>query len=152
MDNFLELSNKTGTEFATIKKHKIPYTAPRPKLCHLKKWSNEQGYGFHLYTQQDNTSLIGRIDPDSPAEATGLKVDDIILEVNFQDVRNKNHKEIVDIIRKGLNINELIQDDEVVLVVADQETKEYYDTFEISISSRLDNILVFETPTRVIHN
>ncbi len=30
----------------------IPDNAPRPRLCHVKKWPNFQGYGFNLHAEK----------------------------------------------------------------------------------------------------
>jgi Na(+)/H(+) exchange regulatory cofactor NHE-RF1 len=60
----------------------LPY-AVRPRLCHLKKWDNFNGYGFNLHAERSKTSQhIGKVDLNSPAESAGLKEGDRIIEVN----------------------------------------------------------------------
>ena len=136
----------------TVKEEKKSVTsaagaeAPRPKLCHLKKWSIEQGYGFHLCSNKSNLNMIGKIDFDSPAEATGLQKNDHIIEINYESIKNKSHYDIVALIRNGLKIDNCINKDEVLILVADNETKSYYDALNIEINSEMKNILKFETP------
>lgn len=122
----------------------------RPRLCHLKKWSIEQGYGFHLYSNNNsNLNLIGNIDFDSPAEATGLKKNDYIIEINNKCIDNKSHEEVVELIRSGVDIEGKIYKDEVIILVIDSETKEYCDQLNIEINSKnMKNILKFVTPAK----
>ena len=38
----------------------VPDDAPRPRLCHVKKWADFQGYGFNLHAEKGKvSSLIG---------------------------------------------------------------------------------------------
>jgi|LakMenEpi03Aug12_release.lakeMendotaPanAssembly.Ray.scaffolds.fasta_scaffold1018026_1 Na(+)/H(+) exchange regulatory cofactor NHE-RF1 len=124
----------------------------RPRLCHLKKWSGKQGYGFDLYSNSNNSSLniIGNIDFDSPAEATGLKKNDYIVEINFKNIKNLNHNQIVDLIRNGIEVEENVYNkDEVIILVIDNEAKEYYDDLNIQVNSKMKNILKFTTPDKL---
>jgi Na(+)/H(+) exchange regulatory cofactor NHE-RF1 len=123
--------------------------APRPRLCHLKKWSKEQGYGLDLCSNKSNQNLIGNIDIDSPAEATGLKKNDNIIEINNESVKNKSHYDLVAIIRKGIEIDGNFLQDEVIILVIDDETKEYYDGLSVEVNSKMDNLLKFKTPDRI---
>ena len=69
---------------------------PQPRLCHVKKWSHFDGYGFNLHAEQNKPGqFIGNIDPGSPAEAAGLKEGDKIVEVNGVNVNQENHKQVV---------------------------------------------------------
>ncbi len=36
----------------------IPDDAPRPRLCHVKKWADFQGYGFNLHAEKGKVSDI----------------------------------------------------------------------------------------------
>lgn len=66
------------------------------KLCELKIWSNFIGYGFNLHAEKGNPShIVGRVDPKSPAEATGMKEGDRILEVNGVSVLDEPHADVV---------------------------------------------------------
>ena len=43
-----------------------------PRLCHLKIWSDFDGYGFDLHVnEQTRVNYVGKIEPGSPAEAAG---------------------------------------------------------------------------------
>lgn len=52
----------------------------RPRLCTMKKGPN--GYGFNLHSDKSKPGqFIRAVDPDSPAEASGLRAQDRIVEV-----------------------------------------------------------------------
>lgn len=35
---------------------------PKARLCHLKKWADFEGYGFHLHTMKDSPGqYIGKV-------------------------------------------------------------------------------------------
>lgn len=52
----------------------------RPRLCIMKKGPN--GYGFNLHSDKSKPGqFIRAVDPDSPAEASGLRAQDRIVEV-----------------------------------------------------------------------
>lgn len=70
------------------------------KLCDLKVWSNFIGYGFNLHAEKGNPShIIGKVDPRSPAEATGMTEGDRILEVNGINVLDESHPDVVKMIK-----------------------------------------------------
>ncbi|KAB0400693.1 hypothetical protein E2I00_008319, partial [Balaenoptera physalus] len=51
----------------------------RPRLCAMKKGPN--GYGFNLHSDKSKPGqFIRAVDPDSPAEASGLRAQDRIVE------------------------------------------------------------------------
>lgn len=57
-----------------------PQRELRPRLCTMKKGAN--GYGFNLHSEKSKPGqFIRAVDPDSPAEASGLRVHDRIVEV-----------------------------------------------------------------------
>ena len=50
---------------------------PQPRLCHIAKVDNFDGYGFNLHAEKNKPGqFIGKIDAESPAEAAGLKEGD----------------------------------------------------------------------------
>jgi predicted metalloprotease with PDZ domain len=56
--------------------------APRPRLCHIVKWPDFDGYGFNLHSEKNRSGqYIGKVDPGSPADAAGLREGDKIVEV-----------------------------------------------------------------------
>lgn len=57
-----------------------PQRELRPRLCAMKKGAN--GYGFNLHSDKSKPGqFIRAVDPDSPAEASGLRAQDRIVEV-----------------------------------------------------------------------
>lgn len=89
----------------------------RPRLCCMKKGPN--GYGFNLHSDKAKPGQYVRaVDPDSPAEASGLKAQDRIIEVNGVCMEGKPHSEVVTAIKVG--------GDETRLLVVDSETDEYF--------------------------
>lgn len=57
-----------------------PQRELRPRLCTMKKGAN--GYGFNLHSDKSKPGqFIRAVDPDSPAEASGLRAQDRIVEV-----------------------------------------------------------------------
>ena len=109
-------------------------SAPQPRLCHVKKWPNFDGYGFTLHSEKNNRGqMIGKIDADSPAEAGGLKPMDKIIEINGVNVTRENHRQVVQRIQSG--------GEETRLLVADKECEEYHDERGMVIKSSLPYIL-----------
>ena len=63
---------------------KLPDNAPRPRLCHVTKWPDFDGYGFNLHAEKSRPGqFIGQVDELSPAEMSGLKEGDRIVEVSL---------------------------------------------------------------------
>lgn len=63
---------------------------PLPKLYHLRRVEG-QNFGFYLQRVTEKQGLeITDVDPWSPAEHSGLKVGDRVLEVNDDYVVNMN--------------------------------------------------------------
>ena len=132
----------------TTARLKLDANAPKPRLCHLKKWPNFQGYGFNLHAERSKMGQhIGKVDANSPAESAGLLEGDRIIEVNYVNISNENHQQVVKRIRNGLPIDpESPEDgklnaDEVVLLVLDHETDEYYKNLNIIVKHDFENVL-----------
>jgi Na(+)/H(+) exchange regulatory cofactor NHE-RF2 len=78
----------------------IPESAPRPRLCHMVKRDNFNGYGFNLHAQKIKPGqFIGIVDAGSPAEVAGLREGDRIIEVNGSNISQENHKQVVERIK-----------------------------------------------------
>lgn len=59
-----------------------PQRELRPRLCTMKRGAN--GYGFNLHSDKSKPGqFIRSVDPDSPAEASGLQAQDRIVEVTL---------------------------------------------------------------------
>ncbi|XP_018090039.1 uncharacterized protein LOC495828 isoform X1 [Xenopus laevis] len=106
-------------ETKVAEKQTIPVTERelRPRLCTMKKGPN--GYGFNLHSDKINPGQFVRaVDPDSPAEQTGLLPMDRIVEVNGVNMIGKQHGDVVAAIKAG--------GDETSLLVVDPETDSYF--------------------------
>nr|XP_004655212.1 Na(+)/H(+) exchange regulatory cofactor NHE-RF1 isoform X1 [Jaculus jaculus] len=89
----------------------------RPRLCNMKRGAN--GYGFNLHSDKSRPGqFIRAVDPDSPAEASGLRAQDRIVEVNGVCMEGRQHGDVVSAIKAG--------GDEAKLLVVDQETDEFF--------------------------
>uniref|UniRef100_A0A8C6X9Q1 Na(+)/H(+) exchange regulatory cofactor NHE-RF1 n=1 Tax=Naja naja TaxID=35670 RepID=A0A8C6X9Q1_NAJNA len=89
----------------------------RPRLCQMKK--GPSGYGFNLHSDKTKPGQYVRaVDPDSPAEASGLQPQDRIIEVNGQCMEGKQHSDVVSAIKSG--------GDETKLLVVDSLTDEFF--------------------------
>ena len=99
----------------------------RPRLCHLRRRADFDGYGFNLHCEKSKVGqYIGKVDANSPAAAAGLREHDRIVEVNFVCVEDQSHKEVVARIKDGVTRNNTQHTDEVILLVVDEATDEYY--------------------------
>ncbi|KAL4648098.1 Na(+)/H(+) exchange regulatory cofactor NHE-RF1-like [Arapaima gigas] len=88
---------------------------PRPRLCVLEKGAN--GYGFHLHGEKGKAGqYIRLVEPDSPAEASGLRAGDRLVWVCGDNVEADSHQQVVSRIRTV--------SDRLELVVVDTETDE----------------------------
>lgn len=86
--------------------------ATEPRLCHVRKMPDFDGYGFNLHAEKGKPGqYIGKVDDGSPAEHAGLKRGDRILEVNGNSIAGETHKQVVARIKER-------PDDAELLVVA----------------------------------
>ncbi|KAM5272664.1 Na(+)/H(+) exchange regulatory cofactor NHE-RF1 isoform 2-T2 [Ctenodactylus gundi] len=89
----------------------------RPRLCFMKRGAN--GYGFNLHSDKSKPGqFIRAVDPGSPAEASGLRAQDRIVEVNGVCMDGKQHADVVSAIKAG--------GEEAKLLVVDRETDEFF--------------------------
>ncbi|XP_043246503.1 Na(+)/H(+) exchange regulatory cofactor NHE-RF1-like [Amphibalanus amphitrite] len=115
------------------RKDSIPDDAPAPRLCELVKWAHFQGYGFNLHSEKGREGqFIGKIDPQSPAEACGLQEGDQIIEVNGVNTSNENHKQVVSRIKT--------HSDHASLLVVDAKAAEYYKKRNIVVNGSMPNV------------
>ncbi|XP_048343960.1 Na(+)/H(+) exchange regulatory cofactor NHE-RF1 [Sphaerodactylus townsendi] len=97
--------------------HAAPPDELRPRLCQMKK--GPSGYGFNLHSDKTKPGQYVRaVDPDSPAESSGLRAQDRIIEVNGLSMEGKQHSDVVTAIKAG--------GDETKLLVVDNLTDEFF--------------------------
>lgn len=117
----------------------ISEDGPAPRLCHLIKWPDFDGYGFNLHGEKSKPGqYIGKVDKDSPAELAGLKANDRILEVNETNISNENHKQVVQRIKAIPN--------ETKLLVMDEKADQYYKARNIVVKGTMPNVMYLKTP------
>lgn len=117
----------------------LPPDAPAPRLCHLIKWVNFDGYGFNLHAEKSRSGqFIGKVDEDSPAQHAGLREGDRIIEVNGVNIAQENHRQVVERIKSIPN--------ETKLLVVDEEADRWYKERKIVVKSTQSNVLVMKTP------
>ena len=72
----------------------------RPRLCHLHKVPDYEGYGFSLCVEKGRRGqFIGNVEPGSPADVAGLRDGDRIVEVNGATVSSDSHRQVSDYTR-----------------------------------------------------
>ncbi|CAF4480932.1 unnamed protein product, partial [Rotaria magnacalcarata] len=121
----------------------------RPRLCHLRRWPDFVGYGFNLHCEKSKLGqFIGKVDEKSPATSAGLRENDRIVEVNFAPIGTENHKQVVQRIKEGVTRNGTKYPDEVILLVVDPQTDEYYKSKSMAIRSSDPNVLKLEAKSR----
>lgn len=117
----------------------LPDDAPCPRLCHLVKWPDFDGYGFNLHAEKTKIGqFIGKVDDDSPAQLAGLREGDKIIEVNFVNISNENHRQVVERIKSITN--------ETRLLVVDDMADKWYRDRKLVIRSSQPNVICYRTP------
>lgn len=82
---------------------------PEPRLCHVRKVADFDGYGFNLHAEKGKPGqYIGKVDEGSPAEVAGLHRGDRILEVNGHSIAGETHKQVVARIKERPDDAELL--------------------------------------------
>nr|KAG5691395.1 hypothetical protein BaRGS_003767 [Batillaria attramentaria] len=105
-----------------------------PRLCHIVRWSDFNGYGFNLHAEKGKAGqYIGKVDEGSPAEAAGLKQGDRIVEVNGVNIGVENHQQVVGRIKAG--------GEETRLLVVDAETDQLYKDEKKVVKGDLPEVL-----------
>lgn len=71
-----------------------------PRLCQVSKRDDFDGYGFNLHAEKGRPGqYIGKVDESSPAESSGLRQGDRIIEVNGINIGSETHKQVVERIK-----------------------------------------------------
>ncbi|XP_058059883.1 uncharacterized protein LOC131210625 [Anopheles bellator] len=81
---------------------------PSVRILHIPR-QNDGSCGFHLTRSKwDPYPWVSGVDADSPAEVTGLKVGDCVLEVNNEDVLGMRIAEVAALVRAKADIVTLL--------------------------------------------
>lgn len=133
---------KTSFKRETASLKLLPH---QPRVVVIKKGSN--GYGFYLRAgPEQKGQIIKDIEPGSPAEAAGLKNNDLVVAVNGESVEALDHDGVVEMIRNG--------GDQTTLLVLDKEADRIYSLARFSPllycqSQELPNGSVKEAPAPI---
>ncbi|XP_075539833.1 Na(+)/H(+) exchange regulatory cofactor NHE-RF2-like [Dermacentor variabilis] len=105
-----------------------------PRLCHLVRWPEYDGYGFKLLSAEPrHLPRVTAVEFGSPAEAAGLRVNDTVVEVNDASLEGLAHQEAVRLVKSIPN--------EAHLLVVDDETAAWYKRHGIAIRGDLPNVV-----------
>ncbi|KAG7268186.1 hypothetical protein CRUP_029801, partial [Coryphaenoides rupestris] len=100
----------------------------KPRLCRMAK--SESGYGFHLHGERGKSGqYIRRVEPASPAEASGLRAGDRVVQVNGENVERETHHQVVQRI-KAL-------EGETRLLVVDRKTDELLRSLRLTATEEM---------------
>uniref|UniRef100_A0ABM5F0K7 Na(+)/H(+) exchange regulatory cofactor NHE-RF n=1 Tax=Pogona vitticeps TaxID=103695 RepID=A0ABM5F0K7_9SAUR len=111
----------------------------RPRLCPMRK--GETGYGFHLHGEKGKSGqFIRKVEPDSPAEAAGLRAGDRVVEVNGVNVEKETHHQVVQRIKAV--------ESETRLLVVDKETDEHLRSLQLTCTEEMVHTGIVANPER----
>ncbi|KAL1278714.1 hypothetical protein QQF64_025387, partial [Cirrhinus molitorella] len=90
----------------------------------------ENGYGFHLHGEKGKTGqYIRKVERASPAEASGLRAGDRVVEVNGENVERETHHQVVQRIKAV--------EHETRLLVVNRETDEYFRSLRLTCTEEM---------------
>ncbi len=117
-------------------------TVHTSRLCHVIKVEDFDGYGFNLHAEKGKQGqYIGKVDDGSPAERSGLKQGDRIIEVNGVNIGNETHKQVVQRIKAIAS--------EVQLLVVDPSVPVNKDNRIIEQTNGSSTVAGIDTPDNV---
>lgn len=79
------------------------------RLCRIRIWTNYDGLGFQLESLSKPPHIVQLVEPYSPATVGGLKISDVILSVNNQDVSSSDYNQVISIINTTRKKNGFIE-------------------------------------------
>lgn len=79
------------------------------RLCRLCSWPNYNGLGFNLENTNPPPHIIRSIESNSPASAAGLRILDVLLAVNNQDVSAADYRTTSQAIRDAQTRNNRVE-------------------------------------------
>ncbi|CAF0708112.1 unnamed protein product, partial [Brachionus calyciflorus] len=116
---------------------------PSPRLCLLRRWPNfEGGFGFSLYEDLISSCAlkVQEVVSHSPAEAGGLRKNDVIIEINRENIEQKSFFPLIEILKEAFSQNEM-----ELLVLAESDAQ-WYRLRNITVNNNFPNIEYCETP------
>ena len=117
---------------------------PAPRLCLLVKRQDFDGYGFNLHAERGMPGqFVGLIDQGSPAEVSGLRQGDHIVEVNGVNVTKENHKHVVERIKGDPSA--------ITLLVSDKECDAYHREHGLEVTSFLPYVIHLSSNTDMMY-
>ncbi|CAF1330790.1 unnamed protein product [Rotaria sp. Silwood1] len=79
------------------------------RLCRLRVWPEFEGLGFNLEASTRPPHIIRLVDSNSPAAAGGLKILDVVLAVNQEDVSEADYNRVRNAIKTARDSNAPIE-------------------------------------------
>jgi C-terminal processing protease CtpA/Prc len=79
------------------------------RLCRLCVWPNYSGLGFNLENAPPPPYTIRTVESNSPAAAGGIRIRDLVLGVNNQDVSNADYQTVTQAIKNARDSNGRIE-------------------------------------------
>ena len=111
----------------------IPEAEPHIRICYIAKREDFLGYGLNLTADVTKPGqYVKSVQRKSPAEKSGLKEGDRILEVNDVSVGNESFKKVV------ARIMAVPENTKLKLVVLDQKAGRYYRNKNVIIKRHSD--------------
>ncbi|CAF3566014.1 unnamed protein product [Rotaria sp. Silwood1] len=112
------------------------------RLCRLRVWPEFEGLGFNLEQSTRPPHLIRLVESNSPASAGGLKILDVILAVNQEDVSEADYNRVRNAIKTARDSNAPIE-----LLVVEQRFYQMLKKKNLTISPQMATII--NTPTTI---
>ncbi|XP_033118005.1 Na(+)/H(+) exchange regulatory cofactor NHE-RF1-like [Anneissia japonica] len=133
--------DKRRSSSSSNRKSKSDEPPSHPRICSIVR--GPAGYGFNLHGEKgQHGQYIRAVDQDSPAERSGLRTGDRVIEVNNINIERETHSQVVARIREGGN--------STVLLVLDKELDTWYKKRGVTV--KRDMIPGYKEPETIQQN